>query len=230
MFLWRSNCLKFIWSEYGVVQQGFPSWSGLEQLPCEEMLRDGAGWAWGEMAPGGLAAPTPVGRGSATWNVLAEVLRDFFGLWTKVTPKEFILSRHFPNSFGSENNEGIFIWKNLLKEETWRKGINSSLDYKGATVYIWLSCHNRQFLRTIVWLHDYKRYQVTAGFIDCARNCNTDMICNFSHPYFCRKRVPLLASSISRANHVCCSHSETCSQCNARCSRRNRLRTGLFPW
>lgn len=215
-------------------------WSGSARVPklvvagAVALRGDAEGWGWlslGRDGSGGAGSPHPSGEGVSYLKCSGwSITETFFGLWTKVTPKEFILSRHFPNSFGSENNEGIFIWKNVLKEETWRKGINSSLEYKGATVYIWLSCPSRQFLRTTVWLHDYKRYRVTAGLIDSARNCSTDTICNLSRPYFCRKRVPLFASSISRANHVCCSHSETCSQCNARCSRRNRLRTGLFPW
>lgn len=194
------------------------------------------GWGLGLAQPrerwlrGGWQPPPQWGGGQVPEMFSLKYYRDFCGLWTTVTPKEFIRSHHFPDSFVSENNEGIFIWKKLLKEETWRKGINSSLEYKGAAVYIWLSCHSQQFLRTTVWLHDYKRYQVTAGLIDCARNCSTDMICNLSRPYFCRKRVPLFASSTSRANHVCCSHSETCSPCNARCSQGTRLRTGLSPW
>lgn len=189
--------------------------------------RGGCMGGWQQPPP----PPVPVGMWSGTWNVLAEILqRVFFGLWTKVTTKEFILSCHFPNSFFSENNKVIFIWKNLLEKETRRKGVNSPLECKGAAVYIWVICHSRQFLRTTVWLHDYKRYQVRAGFIDCARNRSTDMICNLSGPYFSRKWVPLFASGAFRANHICCSHSKTCSRCNARCSRSTLLRAGLLHW
>lgn len=82
MLLWHHGCLTSVRG----LQTGW-DWS---TCSLKERLRHGPGLAWGLMASGGNAGSGPKDQkkgGQLPEMFWLEYFTDFFGLWTKITPK-----------------------------------------------------------------------------------------------------------------------------------------------